>query len=349
MKNTVLKSLLLCLLLASCSSPGSGGSEPDESEVRSNVNDTIRLALDWRPNVLHSGIFMAQKRGWYGDSGLVVHWFTPEIDDYTKKPLKRVLDGEADLSVGPSEHLFYYALDSNAQPEAIAVATLLQRDMSAFVVPATEGIDRPAEMDGHVYLGYHTPLEEEILSRMIINDGGRGQFTSKHPARLSVWDGFMDGQGDIAWVFLHWEALKAERAGTKLRAFIPNDYGVPYGCSSVIMAPAEADGGRREKIQRFLGATAAGYQEVVADPEAAVKELSSFIDHPNFSDRKFILLAQKEIAPAYLDSLVPWGYMEADKWERYLRWMEVNNLIADSLQMPPAKNFFTNELLPLQQ
>ena len=289
--------------------------------MESNPLDTITLALDWSPNVLHAGIFLAEMNGWFEEEGIYLNWYTTEIDNYTKKPIMRVIDGEADVSIGPSEHLLFMGMNAEGEALIEAAATILQRDQSAFVVKTNKGISRPADLDGKVYLGYKTPLEDTILKHMIRHDGGEGNILIKTPARLDVWDAFMNDSGHVAWVFTHWEGALAQQKGVQLHAFYPSDYGVPYGYSSVLMVRSgETDS---DRIQRFLGVLERAY---IAVSKTSAKELAialvNYVDHENFSDHEFVALAISDIQDAFLDEGGNWGGMEDSVWASWASWIK---------------------------
>lgn len=56
----------------------------------------IKVALDWTPNTIHSGLFIAKEAGIYENRGLDVQLLPPDAD-YSKTPAKRVEGGEVDL------------------------------------------------------------------------------------------------------------------------------------------------------------------------------------------------------------------------------------------------------------
>lgn len=311
-----------------------GSPKAEESQAL----DTLHLAFDWRPNVLHLGILEAERKGLFREIGIHLVWDTPEIDNYTRKPVKRLLAKEVDLAIGPSEHLLAFAADSNGV-KAQAVATLLQADRSAFVVKEGTGISRPSEIGSATYLGYHTPLENEILAAMIEADGGEVLYEEREPGRLEVWPAFKKDSGEVAWVFLHWEALQARLDSISLKAFIPNDYGVPYGYSSVIMAPKGLNGKRAEVLKRFLKVLGRTYKGLEQD--------ISYLDyeHPNFRDSIFIKEAYLDIRPYYLGSEKVWGRMDPTKWKAYADWLEERQLI--DLKGYPVDSFYTNRYLSL--
>jgi len=56
----------------------------------------VKVALDWTPNTIHSGLFLAKETGIYEKHGLQVELLSPG-PDYDKTPARRLQDGEVDL------------------------------------------------------------------------------------------------------------------------------------------------------------------------------------------------------------------------------------------------------------
>ena len=328
---------LLMTLFARCSSP-----EQHTATATDAPADTLVLALDWSPNVLHAGILYADTKGWFDSAGVHLKWYSTEIDNYTKKPILRVMDGEADLAIGPTEHILHYATDSTSQVSVQAIGTLLQRDQSVFAVKESTGISRPADLSGQTYVGYHTPMEEAILSTMIKTDGGAPSFDMIHPPRLDVWDAFLADSGDIVWIFTHWEGQLAKADGVALNWFYPSEYGVPYGYSSVVFAPSEPTAQQAAMYPTFWKVAAKGYRAVQADLPGAATWLCEHIDHPNFEDPTFIEQALADIAPAYFPEQGTFGYMQEENFSRYLDWMIDVELLD---QAPIPESLYTNTYL----
>ena len=340
------KVLLLFLFLGAvfaCQQNNNSAAVVETGEAQEEtVLDTIHLALDWTPNVLHAGVFWAEQQNWFREEAIHLIWDTPEIDNYTKKPVFRLLDGEVDLAVGPSEHLFAFAVDSSGV-KAQAVATILQDDRSAFVLKAEAKVASPKDIGEAIYLGYHTPLEHEILDAMIIADGGEPQYKTMEPGRLAVWDAFRQDSGQVAWVFLHWEAMLAKNEGQQLTSFIPNEYGVPYGYSSVIMAPKHLNAKDSDRLKRFLKVLERAYKAMAINPEAAAQNLRDNYDHSNFQDSLFVNAAMEDIHSHFLNSDQEWGLMKSEKWESYSQWMRERDLI--NLSDEDLKEIFSNQYL----
>lgn len=336
-----MRQIVILLLPVLCFAQCTVG-ETEEPPRKADYTDTLVLALDWSPNVLHAGILYADTKGWFDSAGVHLDWFSTEIDNYTRKPILRVMDGEADLAIGPTEHILHYAVDSQGQVEVQAIGTLLQRDQSVFAVKQRAGMASPADFSGRTYVGYHTPMEEAILSTMVETAGGDPTFDMIHRPRLDVWDAFLADSSDIVWIFTHWEGQLARAEGIELDWFYPGDYGVPYGYSSVVFAPANPTAQQAAMYPIFWKVASRGYRAVQADLSGAATWLCNHIDHPNFSDPAFIEEALADIAPAFFADKRPFGYMKRKNFDQYLAWMLENDLLETT---PDREALFTNTYL----
>ncbi len=281
----------------------------------------IVIALDWTPNVIHAGLLLALHQGKFAEAGLEIEYISTEIDQYTKKPIRRLIDGEVDLAIGPAEHLFTFGLLDNKAPDLQALATVMQQDLSAFIVKNTAGISRPKELDHCTYLGYNTPLEEHLLTSMIRNDGGAGIVEMKTLPRLEVFDAFLKDLGQVCWVFLPWEGVMAQQQGFSVRSFKLNEFKVPYGYSTLFYGRKKDIEENKEVFKKFFDILAEGYKDASRQPEASASYLCEKADHQNFRDKKMISEAMKMIAPAFLTPDKKWGLMAPNRFDDYVQWL----------------------------
>jgi NitT/TauT family transport system substrate-binding protein len=281
---------------------------------------TLTLALDWTPNTNHLGFFVAQARGWYDDHDLSVDLVSPASDGYAKTPAKRVATGEADLGIAPSESVVSYGTHPDYD-DLVAVAAVVQRDTSAIATLANSAIDRPRDLDGATYASYGARFEDDIVAELIRNDGGDGEFETVEPEMLSVPDVLLDGEADATWVFMPWEGLLAERAGTSLQGFDLDEYDVPYGYTPLVLGHPERLAERRAATRAFLAATARGYRAAVEDPVAAADELATTAEGPHLDDREFLRASAERLADAVLTDDGAWGRMAHERWADFVEWL----------------------------
>jgi ABC-type nitrate/sulfonate/bicarbonate transport system substrate-binding protein len=94
------------------------------------ASTTLRIALDWTPNTIHSGLYLAQQKGYYAKHNLTVELLPPDAA-YSKTPAKQLELGEVDLAICPSESCIAYNESGKMQLQAIYA--ILQKDASAIV------------------------------------------------------------------------------------------------------------------------------------------------------------------------------------------------------------------------
>ncbi|MEK6481451.1 ABC transporter substrate-binding protein [Catalinimonas sp. 4WD22] len=309
----------------------------------------LKIALDWTPNVIHAGMYLAQLENIFAEHGLEVELIPTDVDNYTKKPIERLIEGEVDIALGPSEHLINYRLLKEERFPVKAIATVMQEETSAFVTLKSSGIDRPAKLDGKTYAGYKTVLEENLITTMIRNDGGKGEVKLITPPRLSVFDGFLQGEADTCWVFMSWEGVIAQQKGYELNAFHLKDFQVPYGYSPILMTLENTIAEKKTALQQFLQASGQGYIQAANEPEKAAAFLVQGIAHSNFEDINFIMNAMQSIAPTFLNQNGRWGVMSSERWNDYTQWLIKHKMLkkADGnlLEEADTESFFTNTLL----
>ena len=300
---------------------------------------TLSIALDWTPNTNHTGFFVAQELGYYAASGVELHIISPATDEYATTPAKKLELSEVDFAVAPFESV----ISLNTKPArvpAVAIAALLQQDISSIATLAASNIARPRDLDGRTYASYRARYEDAIVRQLIVNDGGTGDFTVTYPDKLGIWNTLLTGAADATWIFDNWEGVEAETQGVALRTFALADYGIPYGYSPVVMATAEGIATRRAEYTAFLQATKKGFQFAIQNQREATDILRRHV--PERDARLIDLEKSQAAAAAFYGNASEWGTMAASRVEAFLDW-----LIAHGLETEAVKNvpLFTNSLL----
>lgn len=296
---------------------------------------TIRVALDWTPNTIHSGLFIADAKGLYSNAGLEVQLLSPD-ESYSETPAKRLEKGDVDLAVCPSESCIAYAESGKLKLQAIYA--ILQRDASAI---ASTKISKISELgEGKVYGSYNARYEDRIVQTAIAKDGGNaeGVKIESQTGKKSLFDAVKKGEIDATWVFLPWEGVEAEEEGTKLHAFRMGDFGIPYGYSPVIARNASASGLSEEAIKKFIKATSEGYAIAVKDAQAAVDALSEHCNPKRSED--FLRKSQASINAFYSDGS-ELGTMAEKKWKTWVDWLAEQGLM--KTQDLNLEDLFSNE------
>ena len=299
----------------------------------------LRIALDWTPNTNHTGFFVAQELGFYAALGIELNILSPANDDYATTPAKKLALGEVDFAVAPLESV----ISLNTKPArvpVVAIAALLQHDISSIATLASSNITRPRDLDGRSYASYRARYEDAIVRQLVINDGGTGDFPVTYPDKLGIWNTLLSGTADATWIFDHWEGIEAETQGVALRTFALADYGIPYGYSPVVMATAAGIAAHRAEYGAFVQATKQGFQFAINNPQQATAILHQHVPE---RDARLIDLEQSQAAAAAAyGAAATWGSMTAGRVEAFLDWLIAHGLETEAVRSVPL---FTNSLL----
>jgi ABC-type nitrate/sulfonate/bicarbonate transport system substrate-binding protein len=298
----------------------------------------LTISLDWTPNTNHIGFFVAQEKGFYAAAGLSVEIADPSNDDYAVTPAKKVETGKADFALCPVESIISYRTKRKPFP-LIAVAAILQTDLSAIACHKQSGINRPADLDGKRYASYQARYEDGIVQQMIRNDGGKGELAIAYPAKLGIWNTLLSGEFDATWVFLNWEAVQVANANAGLHYFKMADFGIPYSYSPVIAANAKLLADKKEAYTAFLAATEQGYRYACEHQEEATTILKTLIPE---HDQDIDLQQSLQISADSFIGHKDWGKMDEDAVSRFLDWLKTEGLEEVRLKVSEV---MTNELL----
>jgi ABC-type nitrate/sulfonate/bicarbonate transport system substrate-binding protein len=298
----------------------------------------ITLALDWTPNINHIGFFVAQEKGFYSEQGVEVAITDPSADNYQITPAKKVELGQADFALCPTESIISYQTKSN--PFAlIAVAAILQEDLSAIVVKADSAIQSPRDLDGKVYASYNARYEDEIVRQMIRNDGGTGTIKIKTPDKLGIWDTILDGTFDATWIFLNWEGVQGDVLDLRLRYFKMKDYQIPYSYSPVLVANENWFAKKGATYRQFLDATKQGFLFAQTHPEEAVDILAAHVPE---KDANINLKEALALSAPHFGNEYTWGKMETETVAEFMAWIRAKKLEPSTLDI---SELVTNQFL----
>jgi NitT/TauT family transport system substrate-binding protein len=307
----------------------------------------LTLALDWHPNTNHTGFYVAKSLGYYSDEGIDLI-IEPPSDEYTEQetPARRVVNGNADLCIAPSESAISCFLSRDAAKiKPIAIASILQRDTSA-IVTNNISIKTPKDLSNKIYASYAGRFEMNIVNELVRKDGGSAVIEMK-PPKLDCYDAMLRGEVDATWIFMNWEGIMAARAKVALNKFpLPE-----YGYSPVLLANPELLKTNSDTLRKFISCTEKGYRYAVENPEEAAKILYETANHYSLHKLSLdiVIESQQYVSSNgyYLSEDSRWGVMSEDRWVRFIHWLLENNCLYlndEVVKEVDHKNLYTNEL-----
>ena len=144
-------SLIIVLLVAVLATTACGNAEPAEEELTE-----VTFMLDWVPNTNHTGIFVAEAKGYFVDAGLDVEIIQPgEV-----YPEAAVATEVADFGISFQEQVTLARADD---VPVVSIAAVIQHNTSGFASAADLNVTSPADFEGISYGAWGSPFEEPTL------------------------------------------------------------------------------------------------------------------------------------------------------------------------------------------
>lgn len=329
----LLATAVAALTLAGCgssASDGGGGSDAGH-DLR-----PFRVVLDWTPNTNHAGMYLAKQEGWYEDAGLDVTFVEPG----EAGSLQALAAGKGEVAVSVQEEL----IPARAAGLPVqSVAAIVQHNTSSLVSLASDGIERPRDLEGKTYGGYGGQLEQALLEKLVTCDGGDpSKVTSVDVGEADYRIGLERDQYDAVWIFDGWDGIRLEQEGvdTNTIPFIDHTDCIPDWYTPLLATSTKVEEGRTEDLTAFMAATAQGYQAAMDDPGAASDALLAQADD---LDPKLVAASAQYLSTRYADDPAAWGQQEAAVWDDFAAFLLDAGLIDKPIDVEQA---WTNQYLP---
>ncbi len=297
----------------------------------------ITFVLDWTPNTNHTGLYVAQAKGYFADAGLDVEIVQPPEGGAEVL----VASGKAEFCVGFQDTVAP-ALVGDAALPIKAVAAVIQHNTSGIISRKGEGMDTPKGMEGKKYATWESPVELATLKSVVEQDGGDFSKIQLIPSNVTDEVSALRSKSvDAIWIFYGWAGVKTELEGLETDYFEFADIDPVFDYyTPVILSGTKFLEEEPETAKAFLAALKKGYEDAIADPEEAADilcEAAPELDH------ELVLASQKYLANEYKAEVEQWGYIDPERWNRFYRWLNENGLIEPEL---PDDFGFTNDYLP---
>ena len=302
----------------------------------------LKLALDWTPNTNHTGIYVAQAKGWYAAQCLDLT-ILPYSSTVSSDTL--VSSGQAAVGISSTESI---VADAAVNQPVVSIAAIIQHNTSALVSLASPNVKSPRDFDGKIYGGFGAPYEGAVVSSIIRQAGGKGTFKNV-TLSTDTMQALETKQIDFAWVFEGWEVIQAQRAGFQLNVFPITSYGIPDYYTPNIITNSKEISQHPDLLRRFMVATAQGYTYALTHAREAAQLLINETPKGTFPDPGLVFASQTFLSAHYVDAGRKWGLQDAAAWQGYPGFMLNNQAILDANNKPiKSMNFatlYTNQFI----
>jgi ABC-type nitrate/sulfonate/bicarbonate transport system substrate-binding protein len=322
-------SLVIALLVAILTATACG--KPRDKELI-----PVKLMLDWVPNTNHTGIFVAEAKGYFKEAGLAVDIIQPG-EVYAEAA---VASGAVDFGISFQESVTLARADD---VPIVSIAAVLQHNTSGFASAARLKVTSPADFEGLRYGSFGTPFEAPTLEVLM-------KCAGSDFSRLKIMNtGFADplaliaeNQIDLAWIFYGWQGFQARQQDIALNVVMMKDYFtcIPDYYTPVVIASENTISSRPEVVRAFLKALSRGYGFAIKNPDEAADLLLAAVPE---LDAQLVRASQDWLSPYYQAEAPRWGEQKQSVWQNYTDWIVAHGILLKPISVSKA---FTNEFLP---
>lgn len=320
----VMLSACMAFSLCACGNTATERNSDATAEKSTKNSQKITMVLDWTPNTNHTGIYVAQEKGYFKEAGLDVSVIQPPDNGATDL----VASGGAEFGIDFQDTLAA-AFSSDSPLPVTAVAAILQHNTSGLISLKKKGIDSPGKLEGHSYATWDSPIEQAVLKNVVEKDGG--DFSRVKLISTYVEDIVAALHADIesVWIYYGWDGVKCDMEGlsTNFLPFADMNPTFDY-YSPVIIGNNDYMKKNPDTTKAFLSAVKKGYEYAAGNPSDAADILLKAVPE---LDEKLVQKSQEYLSKQYIADAAQWGEIDADRWNGFYQWLNENKLVDNAL------------------
>jgi putative hydroxymethylpyrimidine transport system substrate-binding protein len=293
--------VLLCLLLALAGCGGSDGAERPDRDAT--------LLLDFTPNGVHAGIYLATEREYDRAEGVRLKVRQPSA---STDALRLLEGGRTDMAILDIHDL---ALARENGADVVGVMALVQRPLAS--VLAQPAIRRPRDLEGRRAGVTGLPSDVAVLRSVVEGDGGDPDRVKTTTIGFQAVKALLARRVDAATAFWNVEGVALHERRPDAREFRVDDYGAPPYPELVLCVTRRTLDEDRSVVAATIRALQRGYTEAQVDPESAVTAL---VDAAGGLDRAAAEAQLDAVGPALTAGARAYGELRPDVLREWAAW-----------------------------
>lgn len=332
-----MKKKIVAVLTAGCMALSLTACGSGETSQGENEKEKITFVLDWTPNTNHTGLYVAQEKGYFEDEGLEVEIVQPPEDGADAL----VASGKAQFGISFQDTMAPGVVGEDALPTT-AVAAVVQHNTSGIISRKGEGMDTPKGLEGKKYATWDAPIEKAMMENVVEADGGDFSKVELIPSTVTDEVSALESKSvDAIWIFYAWAGVATEVAGLETDYFAFKDINPAFDYYTPVIIGNNAFLEKEpETAKKFLSAVKKGYEDAIEDPDGAAEILCEAAPE---LDQELVKASQEYLKDQYIADADRWGYIDPDRWNLFYNWLNENGLTENEI---PENTGFSNEYLP---
>ena len=323
----ILSFILICaLLLCGC---GAGKNDAGTGEPKE-----LDVVLDWYPNALHAFLYVAIEKGYYEEEGLKVNIRFPSNSN---DAISLVAAGQADIGLYYQQDVIQARTQQNVPVKSIGA--VVQGPLNIVLSLEEKNITTAEDLVGKT-IGYAGTELSEALIRSIMNYVGADYSdVTMIDVGFDLMSSMTTGNVDATiGCLVNHEVPQMDEEGFAVNWFDLDEYGVPTYYEGVFLANDDAIESDSETLKAFLRASAKGFADMKADPEAALKILLNNQNEENFPLSETVEHKSMEILLPMMETTDATFLSQSDEcWQENIDWMLEQGLISETVALDEVR------------
>jgi putative hydroxymethylpyrimidine transport system substrate-binding protein len=310
--------LAVALALAGCG--GTTGSDRPDAEAT--------LLLDFAPNGVHAGIYVATSREFDEAEGVELDVRAPGA---STDALRQLQAGRADMAILDIHDL---ALARAKGRDIVGVMALLQRPLAS--VQAQPDVRRPRDLEGRRVGVTGLPSDVAVLRSVVAGDGGDPDAVRTTTIGFEAVRAMLAERVDAATAFWNVEGVALREQRPDVREFRVDDFGAPAYPELVLCVTRAALTEDRAVVRATIRALQRGYRQAQNDPESAVTAL---VDTDSGLSREAASAQVDAVAPAWTAGARAYGELRRDVLGEWADWDLEFGIVQEPIDVGRAFDF----------
>ena len=294
----------------------------------------LDVVLDWYPNALHAFLYVAIEKGYFADEGLKVNIRFPANDN---DAMSLVAAGRADIGL-------YYQQDviqvrANQGVPVKSIGAVVQGPLNIVLALKDRGIASPTDLVGKT-VGYAgTQLSEALVRSIMEYVGADYSDVTLIDVGFDLMSAMTTGNVDATiGCLVNHEVPQLEEEGFEVTWFDLDDYGVPTYYEGIFLASDTMIEQEPDTLQSFLQACAKGFDDMKADPEAALRILLDNQEAENFPLSETVERSSMTVLLPMMETAEAAFLSQSDAcWQENIDWMLEQGLIESPVALDDVR------------
>ena len=325
----VILSAAMVLSMAACSSSSSNTQQSSDDSNTNSAETTGELenfdiVLDWYPNAVHSFIYVAMEKGYYEEEGLKVN---VQFPSNTNDAISLTAAGKADAGLYYQPNIISVAANQNIPIKVLG--TVVQHPLNVVMSLKESNINGAKDLAGKV-VGYPGTTDNEFFIKAMMEHNGLSyDDVTMQDVGFDLNTALITGNVDaVIGTYINHEYPTLLQEGYDVTYFNITDEGVPDYEELVLITGEDQVKNESDKLERFIRASKKGFEDVLADPQAALDILLKNQDEANYPLDPNVEQASMEILLPLMTS-DEHGFLEINKdsWAEDMDWLKEQGIL----------------------